>query len=46
MQLIDRAIVEIVKFIVSRAFKKNAQKFLNQIQNGEIFETFNRKNRN
>jgi hypothetical protein len=46
MQLIDRVIIKIVEFIVSRAFKKNAQKLLNQIQSDEIFEVFNKKNRN
>ena len=46
MQLVDCAIVETVEFTVSRTFKKNIQQFLNQIQNDEIFETFNKKNRN
>lgn len=46
MQLINCAIVEIVEFIVSQTFKKNVQKFLGQIQNNEIFETFNRKIQN
>ena len=46
MQLIDRVIVEVVKFIASRTLKKNAQQLLNQIQSGEIFGIFNKKNRN
>jgi hypothetical protein len=46
MQLIDRVIVEVVKFTAQRAFKKDAQKLLNQIQSDEIFEVFNEKNRN
>ncbi len=46
MQLIDRVIVEVVELIISRTFKKNIQKLLYQIQNDEIFEIFNEKNRN
>ena len=45
MQLVDRATVEAVELTAPRAFKKDAQKLLNQIQSGEIFEAFNRKNR-
>ena len=45
MQLVDRVIVEVVEFNVSRAFKKDAQKLLDQIQSDKIFEIFNRKNR-
>jgi hypothetical protein len=46
MQLIDRAIIEVVELIVLRAFKKNVQKLLNQIQSDQIFEIFNEKSRN
>jgi hypothetical protein len=46
MQLIDRVIVEVVELIVSRTFKKDVQKLLNQIQSDEIFEIFHEENRN